>query len=201
MTILGPQTSHTLSARLGLSASEVWKRYLQLEVAGTLIRGAFEAATTAREDFDIEWCDRHLLQRIHKRTLSELRKQVEPVTPAIYMQWLLGWQHISPQTQLTGEQGLLEAIHGLEGFEAPAIEWERTIFPARVAGYDPRWLDSLCLSGVIGWGRISPHPAFFSAEHAGPRRVVPTSMAPVTFFVREQALWMDLCLSGRQIAD
>ena len=27
-------------------------------------------------------------------------------------------------------------------------------------GYDPRWLDALCLTGVVGWGRISPHPAF-----------------------------------------
>ena len=35
----------------------------------------------------------------------------------------------------------------------------------------------------------------------GPRRVVPTSMAPVTFFVREEALWMDLCLSQRQIPE
>jgi ATP-dependent Lhr-like helicase len=201
MMLLGPASARTLGERLGLAASEVWKQLLQLEVAGTLMRGVFEGQQAACEDHDVEWCERHLLQRIHKRTLGALRKQVEPVTPAVYMQWLLGWQHVAPQTRLSGEQGLLEALRGLEGFEAPAIEWERTLLPARVAGYDPRWLDSLCLAGVVGWGRVSPHPAFYAAESGGPRRVVPTSMAPVTFFLREEALWMDMCLSQRQIPE
>jgi ATP-dependent Lhr-like helicase len=176
---------------------------LLLEMTGTILRGVFEGRGSIEgfPDEDVEWCERRLLQRIHKKTLGALRKQVEPVTPSIYMQWLLRWQHVAPQSQLSGEHGLLEALRGLEGFEAPAIEWERSILPQRVAGYDPRWLDSLCLTGVVGWGRISPHPAFHSAESGGPRRVVPTSMAPITFFLREQALWMDLCLSQRQIPE
>ena len=201
MCLLGPATARSLSARLGLAASEVWKQLLQLEVAGTLMRGVFEGRGPAAEDYEVEWCERRLLQRIHKRTLGALRKQVEPVSPAVYMQWLLGWQHVAPQTQLVGEQGLLAALQRLEGFEAPAVEWERTLLPARVAGYDPRWLDSLCLMGVVGWGRVSPHPAFYAEASGGPRRVVPTSMAPVTFFLREEALWMDLCLSQRQVPE
>ncbi len=201
MSLLGPETARTLAERLGLATGEVWKQLLRLEVAGTLMRGVFAGAQAAGEEQDIEWCERRLLQRIHKRTLGALRKQVEPVTPAVYMQWLLGWQHVTSQTQLCGEQGLLEALRGLEGFEAPAIEWERTLLPMRVAGYDPRWLDALCLAGVVGWGRLSPHPAFYAEESGGPRRVVPTSMAPVTFFVREEALWMDMCLSQRHIPE
>ena len=201
MSLLGPATASSLGAGLGLAPSEIWKQLLHLEVAGTLMRGVFESACPAVDDHEIEWCERRLLQRIHRRTLGALRKQVEPVTPAVYMQWLLGWQHVAPQTQLSGEQGVLEALRGLEGFEAPAIEWERTLLPGRVAGYDPRWLDSLCLAGVIGWGRVSPHPAFYSADSGGPRRVVPTSMAPITFFLREEALWMDMCLSQRQIPE
>jgi ATP-dependent Lhr-like helicase len=77
----------------------------------------------------------------------------------------------------------------------------KRILPARVADYDPRWLDALSLTGVLGWGRLSPHPAFYAADSGGPRRVVPTSMAPVTFFLREEALWMDLCLAQRQIPE
>jgi ATP-dependent Lhr-like helicase len=150
----------------------------------------------------VEWCERRLLQRIHKRTLAGLRKQIEPVTPAVYMQWLLRWQRVAPRTQLSGEPGVLEALRLLEGFEAPAIEWERTLLPQRVAGYDPRWLDALCLEGVVGWGRISPHPAFAThGEVSAPKRVVPTSMAPVTFFVREEAQWMDRCLAERAIPE
>src|SRR5579884_2031126 len=204
MSVLGPASSRTLSEKLGINAGEVWKQMLHLEMTGTVLRGVFEGQVRpegALADEDVEWCERRLLQRIHKRTLVALRKQVEPVSPSTFMQWLLRWQHVAPRTQLSGEAGLLEALRKLEGFEASAIEWERSILPLRVAGYDPRWLDELCLSGVVGWGRISPHPAFNSIESGGPRRVVPTSMAPITFFIREEALWMDLCLSQRHIPE
>jgi ATP-dependent Lhr-like helicase len=203
MALLGPVTSASLGRLLGVAPSEIWKVMLRLEMTGTILRGRFESftVTDAIADEQVEWCERRLLQRIHKRTLATLRKQVEPVTPAVYMQWLLGWQHMAPQTQLAGEHGLLEALRMLEGFEAPAIEWERSLLPERISGYDPRWLDDLCLMGAVGWGRVSPHPAFAAVESGGPRRVVPTSMAPVTFFVREDAEWMDLCLEQRQIPD
>jgi ATP-dependent Lhr-like helicase len=176
---------------------------LRLEMTGTILRGCFEGPSGGAPvaDEDVEWCERRLLQRIHKRTLHALRKQVEPVTPAVYMRFVLDWQHLGAQRQLTGEQGLLEAIRGLESFEAPAVEWERSILPQRVSNYDPRWLDALTLTGVVGWGRISPHPAFASIESGGPKRIIPTGMAPITFFLREEALWMDLCLSQRQIPE
>jgi ATP-dependent Lhr-like helicase len=206
LSILGPLTARLMGELFGLPSTEIWKTLVLLESGGTILRGVFERqATTKVPDEDVEWCERRLLQRIHKRTLGVLRKQIEPVTPALYMQWLPQWQHVAPQCQLAGEQGLLEAIRGLEGFEAPAIEWERSLLPQRVSGYDPRWLDALCLAGLIGWGRISPHPAFASIETGGSksaaRRIVPTSMAPVTFFVREEAQWMDLCLRQRQIPE
>lgn len=201
MAVLGPVTSRGLAERLGVSAGEVWKQMLRLEMAGTILRGVFEAAAGEPADEDVEWCERRLLQRIHKLTLHSLRKQVEPVTPAVFMRFALEWQHLAAQRQLTGEQGLLEALRGLEGFEAPAVEWERSIFPKRVANYDSRWVDALTLTGVVGWGRISPHPAFVAIESGGPKRIVPTGMAPITFFVREEALWMDLCLAQREIPE
>ena len=235
-SLLGPTTAMQLADLLGLPPAEIWKALLQLEVAGTHMRGVFEnyaprtdtalshpfihsegrghpersegsavpllsTLATPLPDHHIEWCERTLLQRIHKRTLGALRREIEPIPPATYFRWLLSWQHLAPQTQLTGEDGLLEALRSLEGFEAPAIEWERALLPARVANYDPRSLDALCLAGVIGWGRISPHPAFASQDTGGPRRVVPTSMAPITFFLREEALWFDLCLQQRQISE
>ena len=85
-----------------------------MEMQGLLMRGAFESPATT-EDHEIEWCERRILQRIHRRTMSTLRKQIEAVTPAVYMRWLLGWQHLAPQTQLSGEEGVLEALHQLEG--------------------------------------------------------------------------------------
>ncbi len=195
LQMLGPVTASGLSTLLAIAPSDLYKTLLAIEMQGLVLRGSFEHSGTPGSEHEIEWCDRRLLQRIHRLTLGTLRKQVEPVSPATYMRWLLGWQHLAPQTQLAGEDGLLQALSQMEGFEAPAAEWERTLLPARVANYDPRWLDSLCLSGAIGWGRISPHPAWAVGGGSAPRRVVPTNAAPITFFVRDTADWLPYALA------
>ncbi|WP_051979771.1 DEAD/DEAH box helicase [Edaphobacter aggregans] len=200
MQILGPTTASAFAELLDLSTSDVFQAFLAMEMQGLLMRGVFERSKPA-DDHEIEWCERRILQRIHRRTLHTLRRQIEPVAPSVYMRWLLQWQHLAPQMQLTGEEGVLEALHQLEGFEAPAIEWERTLLPARVANYDPRWLDSLCLSGAVGWGRISPHPAWSNADGVGPRRVVPTNAAPITFYIRESADWLPHALARERIEE
>jgi ATP-dependent helicase Lhr and Lhr-like helicase len=200
LQILGPTTASSFANRLNLDPASIFQAFLAMEMQGLLMRGAFEYPATT-EDHDIEWCERRILQRIHRRTMSTLRKQIEAVTPAVYMRWLLNWQHLAPQTQLSGEEGVLEALHQLEGFEAPAIEWERTLLPTRVANYDPRWLDALCLSGAVGWGRISPHPAWSAGDGAAPRRVIPTNAAPITFYIRETADWLPHALSQQCVEE
>jgi ATP-dependent Lhr-like helicase len=200
LQILGPTTANAFAQRLALQPTEVFQAFLAMEMQGLLMRGTFEHPRPST-DHDIEWCERRILQRIHRRTLSTLRKQVEAVTPTVYMRWLLGWQHLAPQTQLAGEEGVLEALHQLQGFEAPAIEWERVLLPARVANYDPRWLDALCLSGAVGWGRISPHPAWALGAGAAPRRVIPTNAAPITFYVRESADWLPHALAQQCVEE
>ena len=117
------------------------------------------------------------------------------------MRWLLHWQHLAKNTQTTGEEGTLDALLQLEGFEAPAVEWERTLLPQRVRDYDPRFLDALCLSGAVGWGRLSPHPAWAAGDGAAPRRVIPTNMAPITFYVRESADWLAPVLDSKCIEE
>jgi len=185
MQHLGPTTAADLGSTLGLPTSEIDKALLRLESSGAVLRGQFE-----RKDPDqTEWCDRRLLARIHRLTLGRLRKQIEPVTAAQFMRWLLRWQHVASGSQVLGERGTLEVLRQLQGFEIPASAWERHILGQRVANYDPKFLDQLSLTGAVGWGRLSPHPATLE-DSGGGRRVVPTSVAPITFFVREEADWM-----------
>jgi ATP-dependent Lhr-like helicase len=200
MQVLGPVTANEFASLLTVDAVQVLAAFVAMEVQGLLMRGSFERPA-AHHDLDVEWCERRILQRIHKLTLGARRRQVEPVVPAVFYAWLLGWQHLAPQTQLAGEEGLLDAITKLEGFEAPAVEWEKTILPSRLANYDPRWLDQLCLSGSVGWGRVSPHPAFRSADGNGPRRVVPTNAAPITFYLRDSAAWLNLALREQGVEE
>ena len=196
--ILGPVTANRFADYFSLDPRLVLQAFLSLETQGLLMRGSFEQ-TASSDEFDTEWCERRILQRIHKLTIGARRRQIEPVSPGSFMRWLLGWQHLLPQTQVSGEEGLLEAISKLEGFEAPAVEWERTILSSRVANYDPRWLDQLCLSGVVGWGRVSPHPAFHEGNGNGPQRVIPTNAAPITFYLRDSAAWLDHALREKAV--
>ena len=149
---------------------------------------------------ETEWCERRLLARIHRLTVGMLRKQIEPVTAAAFMRWLMRWQHVAPGTQVVGERGTMEVLQQLQGFEIPANAWERQVLARRIVDYDPAWLDQLCLTGAVGWGRLSPHPATVDPGGASngngdaprQRRVIPTSVAPITFFVREEADWMSI---------
>jgi ATP-dependent Lhr-like helicase len=219
MSHLGPVTASELGAIVGLPASDIEKALLRMEASGTILRGSFSGAAPGAgapsaiaqgrsaprpAPHEVEWCERRLLARIHRLTVGTLRKQIEPVTAAQFMRWLMRWQHVAPGTQVVGERGTLEVLQQLQGFEIPANAWERQVLARRIADYDPKWLDQLGLTGAVGWGRLSPHPA--TLDYASPknnggscdatpvparqRRVIPTSVAPITFFVREEADWM-----------
>ena len=196
MQHIGPTTAKELAERLGMdlnAASDVHEALLRLEATGAVLRGSFRRHPERPASAVEEWCDRRLLARIHSMTLGRLRREIEPVTPAVFMRWLFEWQHLAPGTQVHGERGTLEVLRQLQGFEAPANAWESSILARRIARYDPATLDQLCLSGAVGWGRLSPHPATLASvdnESPARRRVIPTSIAPVTFFVREDADWM-----------
>ncbi len=210
MSHIGPTSASRLGDMLGLRASEIQNALLRMEASGTVLRGKFTSTSTVPTVSDqgpeIEWCERRLLARIHRLTVGMLRKQIEPVSPAQFMRWLMRWHHVAPGSQVSGERGVLEVLQQLQGFEIPANAWERQVLARRVRDYDPKWLDQLCLTGAVGWGRLSPHPATLDpggqdqSNAARHRRVIPTSVAPITFFVREEADWMGLSQNPHAIA-
>jgi ATP-dependent Lhr-like helicase len=118
-------------------------------------------------------------------TLGRLRREIEPVNAAQFMQFLCRWQHLGRGTQLHGVDGLFQVLKQLQGYEISAAAWEASVLPSRLANYDPEWLDRLCLSGEVQWGRLSPHPV--TMETGEVRRVRPTRVAPIAFFLREDA--------------
>jgi ATP-dependent Lhr-like helicase len=197
---VGPTTGAALARRLGFATERdvaaVVAALFQLEGDGQVLRGYFLTAApqpgaagsrSAPADAEIEWCDRRLLARIHRRTLHRLRGEIEPVAPAVFLRFLMRWQHVEPDTRLHGSQGLLAVLAQMQGYEAASVAWEQALLRTRVADYSPEMLDLLCLSGEIAWARLSP-PAAVAA--AGARRVVPTRAAPITFFRRADAAWV-----------
>ena len=71
------------------------------------------------------------------------------------MRFLSAWQHADGSTKLRGLDGVRTVIDQLDGFEAAADAWDRSILPARIVDYDPSMLDLLCYSGEVGWARLT----------------------------------------------
>jgi ATP-dependent Lhr-like helicase len=174
--IIGPATARVLATTLGLPEIEAEAALVALETEGVVLRGGFtpRAGATAAS---LEWCDRRLLARIHRYTLNRLRAEIEPVSPADFMRFLFAWQRVDPEHRVSGLEGLAAVIAQLDGFELPAAAWESDVLAARVEEYDPALLDTLSLTGRVGWaagqrgsgaGPIRSTPiALFQREHAG----------------------------------
>jgi ATP-dependent Lhr-like helicase len=180
MDSIGPAAPAAIAGRIGLSLSDVEIALGQLESEGQVLRGQFSPDGAGQTQF----CHRRILARIHRLTLGRLRREIEPVSSALFMRFLCRWHHLTPGAQLHGVDGLFQVLKQLQGYEISAAAWESSVLPKRVAGYDPEWLDRLCLAGEVMWGRLSPHPAL---ETEGARRVRPTRAAPLAIFLREDA--------------
>ncbi|HYB71449.1 MAG TPA: hypothetical protein VEH80_12275, partial [Candidatus Bathyarchaeia archaeon] len=180
--LVGPTTADAMAAALDVSIGEMDGALARVEAEGGALRGRFTPEAIAAER--VEWCDRRLLARIHRRTLDGLRRLIEPVSPAALIRFLLAWQHVAPGSQQHGRDGLSRVIERLQGFEAAAGAWERELLAMRVAGYQPAWLDELSLSGEVTWGRLALHE---SARHAG-RRLAAT--VPLALLLRRDLAWL-----------
>lgn len=175
----GPQPLATIAATLHVTPGATAIALTRLETEGYVMRGHFTPGVE-----DEEWCERHLLARIHRYTIKRLRREIEPVERQDFMRFLFDWQHLSPTTQMQGEDALPVILAQLEGFEAAAGAWESELLALRLRDYSILWLDELCRAGKIVWTRIgAPRSAA-----GGPVRATPIALLPR----RQVTLWHGL---------
>jgi len=165
----GPQPLPSIADKLSLPESTVAIALAQLESEGYVMRGHFTPGVTAEE-----WCERHLLARIHRYTIKRLRREIEPVALQDFMRFLFDWQHLSPETRLQSRDALPELLSQLEGYEAAAGAWEADLLALRLEDYSSLWLDELCRAGRIVWTRLGA-PA---SAAGGPVRSTPIVLLP-----------------------
>jgi len=183
---LGPVTVDQLINSSGLNKLEIETALLKLEAEGFVIRGRFTPGTT-----ETQWSARRLLARIHSYTLNRLRQEIEPVSSADFIRFLLAWQKVAPDHQMEGPESVRAIIEQLEGFEAPAAAWEGELLPSRLVEYDPAWLDALCLSGEVVWARLTP-PVRTAGDNGieRPRGAGPVRNTPIALLKRKNfARW------------
>ncbi|MGI4812263.1 MAG: DEAD/DEAH box helicase [Janthinobacterium lividum] len=184
LTGFGPQPLGEIARALALPASAVAIALTRLESEGYVMRGRFSPGATQDE-----WCERHLLARIHRYTVKRLRREIEPVPRQDFMRFLFDWQHVTSATRSDGRASLDPVMQQLEGFQAAAAAWESDILPARLNDYSAQWLDDLCRAGKIVWTRLGA-PAHTAA---GPVRGMPIVFLPR----RELATWDTLIETRR----
>ena len=169
LTGFGPLPVHAIAQPLHLPAAAVEQALLRLEAQGYVMRGRFTPQASEEE-----WCERHLLARIHRYTVKRLRREIEPVERHDFMRFLFAWQHLTPDTRSEGRDALAAVLDQLEGFQAAAGAWEDDLLPARVRAYSGTSLDELCRAGKIVWTRLTER----ARGSAGPVRSTPIVLLP-----------------------
>jgi ATP-dependent Lhr-like helicase len=182
---VGPSSAEDLASLTGLSPGDVAIGFARLEAEGFAFRGHFTS-----QDGPEEFCARRLLARIHGYSQKQRRREIEPVSPRDLMRFLLRWQRVAPGTQMEGRLGVLAVIEQLQGFELGAGAWEKDVLPARITAFRSEWLDDLCHSGDLTWGRLSVRST--AQEETAPVRsgMTPTRATPITLAVREDLPWL-----------
>ncbi|HEY8871887.1 MAG TPA: helicase-related protein, partial [Stellaceae bacterium] len=191
---LGPVGETALAEPLGLAPPGIADALAALQQEGFALRGRFTPGADPNGADTEEWCERRLLARIHRYTLNRLRAEIEPVAARDFLRFLFDWQRVTEKTRMEGADALAAVLGQLEGFAAAAGAWETEILPARIAEYDPAWLDDHCLAGRIAWTRLrqrsaGPHPG----ERGPGSPSGPVRTTPITLLARRHgALWAAL---------
>jgi ATP-dependent Lhr-like helicase len=144
-----PFTTAEFAARYGLGRSTAETILRELATSGRLLEGEFRPGGSGRE-----WCDPDTLSSIRRRSLARIRKQVEPVDPAVLGRLITTWQGVvRPRA---GLDALLDTIENLQGAPLPASILETEILRSRVDRYNPADLDALTAAGEVVWCGIEP---------------------------------------------
>ena len=140
----GPVTRAALLARYGFDPPWLDEALQRMIDAHELVQGHF---TTQAQD---EYCDAHLFEQMHRRTLTLLRKEIQPVPITTWVDFLCRWQHVHPATQLKDGEGVRRVVEQLRGLPLPSVVWERDILPARIDSGTTD-LSQLAAGGDLVW--------------------------------------------------
>ncbi|PYK97632.1 MAG: ATP-dependent DNA helicase [Verrucomicrobia bacterium] len=182
---VGPVTARGVAGFFRLSQAEIDTALWALEAEGFVLRGRFHS-----NEQELEWCDRRLLARIHRLTIHRLRAEIQPVSPAEFQRFLLAWQRVDAEHRAEGPEGVEAVLELLDGYELPAASWEPEVLALRVKEYTPQWLDRLCFTGRVGWGRLTP------PQNQRARAFTPLRSSPVSLFARDHLPhWLALSIA------
>ncbi|MDP3984063.1 MAG: DEAD/DEAH box helicase [Acidimicrobiia bacterium] len=144
----GPFTTREAATALTLPIGVVDSVLRQLEQASRVGRGTF------RSGAEPAWVDLDVLRRLKRRSLAELRSQIEAVDAQSLARFLPHWHGVAGDPK-RGRSALIETVRRLQGVELAASVLTRDVLPLRVHDPDPL-LDQLMLEGDLVWAGRGP---------------------------------------------
>jgi len=149
----GPVTIEEIRVRYDLPAEWLEGELNHLVESREIARGRFQSAKQPpiQPEGRMQYVDRRNLEQIHRRTLTLLRREVQPVPLSAYAAFLARWQHLHPHTQLSGARGLTQVLQQLRAVPVVGPVWERDVLTGRLRDFDPAQLEALCQSGELVW--------------------------------------------------
>jgi ATP-dependent Lhr-like helicase len=145
----GPFSLAELAARYALPEGPLRELLDRAVAKGRLLRGELHPQKSG-----ITYCDVDVMRIIKRRSLANLRQQMEAVDGATYTKFLLRLHGIGEN--LRGLDVLRDVLARLEGAALDLGSLERELLPARLRAYNPSDLDTLLSSGELLWRGMEP---------------------------------------------
>jgi ATP-dependent Lhr-like helicase len=146
----GPITKSELADRYAIPEDRVHSITARWEGDRSMAHGRFRPPGSSGAE-EGQWCFRPNLERIHRQTISILRKEIQPCSLEEFTFFLQWRHHVAPGFQLSGEQAIAQCIEQLEGLPLPSEIWERDIFFRRISGFTTDLLDRPSVAGRFVW--------------------------------------------------
>jgi ATP-dependent Lhr-like helicase len=131
----GTLTTNDIASRFALTMEECDAILRSLSASENIVHGIL-----TKESEHEQWCYRPNLERIHRASISILRKEIKPATLSDFTQLLLRWQHRHPETRETLDTGLHNVLEKFQGFTLSPELWESEIFSSRIQHYEGKIL-------------------------------------------------------------
>ena len=190
----GPFTLEEAARRFGLKPEAVEEALGTLVRDGRVLEGGFRPGGLHRE-----YCDAEALRLIRAKSLSRLRREIEPAEPRLFARFATHWHGVLQKRR--GLDALLDTVESLEGAPLPASLLESQILPARIARYSPADLDTLIGAGEVVWcgveaiGERDGRMALYLAGRMG-ELLPPRSISGEPLSARAEAILAELARSG-----